>query len=86
MRNWKCKLEIHQYENIGEQTIKVGNITSVSSNSGAPIQRIVYKCDCGHIKYEGLELGMNYNNNSFKWQPSLESLILKNKINSIEKF
>lgn len=56
MKNWKCKLVVHDYETIGSQNAK----GVVGGFSMTPLMREVKKCkSCGKVRFEGYDIATN---------------------------
>jgi hypothetical protein len=65
------KIHFHKYVDVGFQSAKY-----LSGLSGVKLERLVKKCTrCEKIKYEGYEMGINYNDESFNWQPQITELL-----------
>ena len=84
--NIKCKIGLHKYLCVGEQTLK----GVVNSMSGAPLTRITKICKrCGKIKYISLDTSSSFwlEHNSTDWYPKLGISLQyrKIKINKIMK-
>ncbi|MEK0337390.1 MAG: hypothetical protein QQN41_08155 [Nitrosopumilus sp.] len=62
----RCKLEIHQFEQIDFQTAH----GVVGGFSMCPLHRVVKKCTiCGKIKYIGLDIATNAHlDNTLNWK------------------
>ena len=56
MKNWKCKIGVHNYETIGIQNAK----GLVGGFSMTPIMREVKKCKrCGNVHFDGYDIATN---------------------------
>lgn len=69
MKNWKCKLGVHDYELIGNQNSN-GIVSSFSMTS---LTRNVKKCKrCGKVNFEGYDITTNAHlDETLDWQPKL---------------
>ena len=69
MKKWKCKLNLHDYENVGTQHTK--NI--VGGLSMTQLTRDVKKCKvCGKIHFIGYDIATNAHlDETIDWYPKL---------------
>ena len=69
MKNWKCKLGMHNYEELGTQTVP----NMVGGFSECPLMRNVKKCkDCRKVKFERYDIATNAHlDDTLNWQPKL---------------
>jgi len=69
MKNWKCKIGVHNYKTIGQQNVPnvVGGFSMITLN------REVKKCkSCGKVHFIGYDIATNAHlNETFDWQPKL---------------
>jgi hypothetical protein len=69
MKNWKCKLGVHDYETIGSQNVK----GVVGGFSMTPLIRDVKKCKrCDKVHFVGYDISTNAHlDGTLDWQPKL---------------
>ncbi len=69
MKNWKCKLSIHNDENIGTQKA----VGIVGGFSMTPLMRDVKKCkSCGKIHFDSYDIATNaHKDETIDWLPKL---------------
>ena len=69
MKNWKCKIGVHNYETIGSQNVK----GLVGGFSMTPLMREVKKCKrCSKVHFDGYDIATNAHiDETLDWQPKL---------------
>ena len=69
MKNWKCKIGVHNYETIGSQNAQ----GVVGGFSMSPLMRDVKKCKrCGNVHFGGYDIATNAHlNETLDWRPKL---------------
>ncbi len=69
MKNWKCKIGVHNYETIGTQNVR----GLVGGFSMSQLIREVKKCKrCGKVHFEVYDIATKaYLDETFEWQPKL---------------
>ena len=69
MKNWKCKLGVHNYKTIGQQNVPnmVGGFSMVTLSRG------VEKCErCSKVHFVGYDIATNAHlDETLNWQPKL---------------
>lgn len=70
MKNWKCKLGLHDYKYLLTQKLPHGVVGFLSM---CPLERRVEKCNrCPKIRFIGLDIAANvHNDNTLNWQPKI---------------